>query len=204
MSCGFTLWAHLVSVMDKQTDLHDSCIFELPHPFQDAHELVRMDYAVYLKDLERSKQMQFSIPLKNSKGSGEVDALLIENPKSLLFRSWERGDNQHSPKGKGFPMLVVNYNHERYVISVDPQSPYHLKGIGELLEVAEIKKRELLGRKRQGELRPGYSSPDPWYDGRNSLHNFTIIDTPRGGTVLTQHEIQMIIEQYSRMNIENL
>ncbi len=122
--------------------------------------------------------------------------LEIMEKGSLLFKSWARADNLHSPGEKGFVMLVVNYNHERTTISVDPQTPFFLKGLGDLLEESEARKREESGRERQGEPRPGYAGPDPWYDGRNPLHNFTIIDTPRGGTVLTWEEIVAIVNKY--------
>ena len=68
------------------------------------------------------------------------------------------------------------------------------------MEEAEEKKRKALGMERQGKPRPGYTSSDPWYDGRNSLHNYTIIDTPRNGTLLTWDEIQKIVLRYGRLN----
>ena len=198
MERGFSLWQYVISVMDEHTDLHDSKIFEPPHPFQDARDLVTKDYAIYLQDLKRSKHVQFEFPHKSDNGSGRVDTLMSVDPKSLLFRSWARGDSRHSSGGRGFTMLAVNYEYERYIISVDPQSPYYLRGLGDLLEKAEIRKRKVLGKERQGEPRPGYNSPDPWYDGRNPLHNYTIVDTPRGGTVLTWEEIMAVIEDFGR------
>ena len=44
--------------------------------------------------------------------------------------------------------------------------------------------------------RPGYESPDPWYDGRG--HNYEIIDGPMSGSVLTVEEIGSITKAYSR------
>ena len=75
------------------------------------------------------------------------------------------------------------------MISVEPQSPYYLKGLGDRLEEMEVEKSKQLDMENQGDPRPGYASSDPWYDGRNPLHNYTIVDTPRGGTVLTWEEI---------------
>jgi len=197
VSCVFSLWEHVVSRMDDRTDLHSSAVFESPHPFQDAEDMVRQDHAVYLEDLKKGKKAEFTIPLKSGSGLERVDALLIADPESLLFRSWARGDSRHSPRGRGFTMLAVNFGNERYVISLDPQSPYYLKGLGDLLEEAENRKRKRLCRERVGENRPGYDSPDPWYDGRNPLHNYTIVDTPRSGTVLTWEEIKEIIYRFS-------
>lgn len=196
---GFSLWEYVISLMDNSTDLHDSSIFESRHPFQEAHDLVKKDYSVYLQDLRKSKKTKFTIPNKSGIGSGEVDGLMAVNPQSLLFRSWARGDNLNSAGGRGFTMLAINYHHKRYIISVDPQSPYYLKGLGDLLEKFETKKRKELGKERLGKTRPGYTSPDPWYDGRNPLHNYTIVDTPKNGTVLTWEEIQEIIAKYDKM-----
>jgi hypothetical protein len=38
--------------------------------------------------------------------------------------------------------------------------------------------------------RPGYDNADPWYDGRG--HDYTIVDAPRSGTLLTADEIETI------------
>ena len=127
-----------------------------------------------------------------------MDAILITNPESLLFRIWARNDLLHPLEKNGFTMLAVNYGYKRYVISTDPKKKgLDLKGLGGMLEDAETIKRIKAGKERQGKPRPGYRSSDPWYDGRNSLHSYTIIDTPRGGTVLTWKEIQEVIKNYS-------
>lgn len=197
--CGFALWEYLISVMDERTDLHYLSDLKLPPPFQEARRLIEQDYALYLEDLEKSRQTKFRIPEKEGDRRCEVDTLISHDPQSLLFRSWGRGDNRHSPGGKGFVMLVINYGNERYVISTDPQSPFYLKGLGDRLETAEVGKRKRLGQERRGAPRPGYASPDPWYDGRNPLHNYTIVDTPRNGTVLTWEEVLGVVEGYGRV-----
>ena len=127
-----------------------------------------------------------------------MDALLIKDPRSLLFKAWARGDGQHAPCGEGFKLLVVGRGSRRCVISVDPQAPYHLEGLGDLLEIAETRKRTTLSLERPGASRPGYDNPDPWYDGRNPLHGYTIVDSPRAGTVLSWEEINEILRQFSR------
>ncbi len=195
VECGFALWEYLISVMNEQSDLHDLSALNLPPRFQEARELIMQDYSLYLEDLRKSSFAAFRLPKKDG-GFGQADALMSVDPKSLLFRSWARGDNRHSPRGKGFVMLAINYKHQRYVISTDPQSPYYLKGLGDLLEKAETEKRKPLGLERKGDSRPGYDNADPWYDGRNPLHNYTIIDTPRDGTVLTWEEIAAIVRDY--------
>ena len=73
---------------------------------------------------------------------------------------------------------------KRYIISTDPLSGFHLKGLGAKLEKLEQIKEEsmglplLKGRERLSkELgRYGYKIKAVWYDGRG--HNYTIVDSP--------------------------
>jgi hypothetical protein len=44
--------------------------------------------------------------------------------------------------------------------------------------------------------RAGYDNADPWYDGR--AHGFTIVDSPRSGTLLTAEEIESIFLRFGR------
>lgn len=196
MEQGFSLWEFVLGKLDETTDLHRSSVFSGSHPFGEAHELILHDHESYAEDLRHAREMEFTLLSKYGAAAAKVDALVALNPRSVLFRSWARGDSVHSPRGRGYTLLLVNYDHKRYVISVDPQSPYTLKGLGDLLEAAETEKRRQLGCERRGEPRPGYLSPDPWYDGRNPLHNYTIVDTPRNGTVLTQEEILALVAEY--------
>ncbi|MBF0531329.1 MAG: hypothetical protein HQK55_19075 [Deltaproteobacteria bacterium] len=197
MECGFSLWRYALSRINNNTDLHSSEIFNGPHSFREAQDLITGDYPVYIDDLHQAEMKQFIIPRKDGHGAGIVDGLLAVNPHSLLFKSWARSDNLHACLGGGFTLLATNRNHERYVISINPESPYTLKGLGILLEDAETEKRQRLGKMRTGSVRPGYKGPDPWYDGRSPLHNFSIVDTPHGGTVLTWEEIVSLLHRFS-------
>jgi serine/threonine-protein kinase len=58
-----------------------------------------------------------------------------------------------------------------------------------------LEAREVLRRTERGELRGGeprwadVTNDDPWYDGRSPLHGFTIVDSPRRGTVIDVAEV---------------
>ena len=79
-----------------------------------------------------------------------------------------------------------------------------MRGLGGLLDDREAAKR----RRDHGEdnrvidpvtgarlpPRPGYANADPWYDGR--AHGYTIVDSPRAGTVLTADEIEAAFLEY--------
>ena len=93
----------------------------------------------------------------------------------------------------------------RVIISVDPAArsskqghALSLQGLGAALEIAEQRRRQELGpsftKERQGPARFSEFSniEDPWYDGRG--HDFTIIDAPRSGSVLTLNEIVGVIQ----------
>ena len=157
---------------------------------------VEEDFQRYRDDLAKSEIISVPLPRKDGQGCLRVPGLWVENPGSALFKSWARGDRQHAPAGPGFVFTGVRLGPARFILSVDPDSPVFLRGLGELLEEHETVRRRELGRVRTGENRPGYNSPDPWYDGRSPLHNYTIIDTPRDGTVLGPAEIRDIFHRY--------
>jgi hypothetical protein len=127
-----------------------------------------------------------------------VEGLWLDHPQSLIFKLWVRTD-PNAPGGRGYPFLAVDWSQpdkNRFVISVDPESGTDLKGLGELLETAEEKKRTTLGLQRPPEPRryPTNNS-DPWYFGWG--HAYTIIDSPREGTVLAGDEVREIHEGWS-------
>src|SRR5262249_51371382 len=141
-------------------------------------------------------------------GRPEVDALFVrdvqnaEDPeRCVFFKDWARSDTQRPSDGKGFVALCVFSTEgpnrpRRAIISVAPDSDVCLRGLAALLEESESRRRrEVYGvDDRVTDLtagvprvpRPGYANADPWYDGRG--HEYTIVDAPRGGTMLTADE----------------
>jgi hypothetical protein len=121
-----------------------------------------------------------------------ADGLLLLNPSEILLRELARGDKQNSLCGNGFNLMIVVHDvppnpyglKQRYIISTDPLSGMHLKGLGAQLELEEqrLEQREgnLIPPERallpEGEGRFQSRREQPWYDGRG--HNFTILDCP--------------------------
>jgi len=121
-----------------------------------------------------------------------ADAVTLYNPISILFKELVRGDVINSPQKQGFDLLIVvrdiklfkNRALKRYIISTDPLSGFHLKGLGAKLEQLEQIKEEkiglplLKGRERvdKGLGRYGSNVKASWYDGRG--HDYTIVDSP--------------------------
>ena len=155
------------------------------------------------------------------KGLDLADALYLEDPSSILFKELARGDKRRSPSKKGFALLLISRavpeatdrTMRRYIASTDPQSPFHLRGLGALLEQREQEKEAdiglhlLPGRERlgQGKGRHGYGVTSPWYDGRG--HGYTIVDSPAvqisGRSVcascLTPAEFLGVVREYSAL-----
>jgi hypothetical protein len=155
---------------------------EYPDEFKEDIEKIKSDYKIFQEDLKKSKEIECVLPTRNSEMK-KVKGLILFKPKSLFFKYFARD--------LGYELLIVKWSDKRTVISLKADSIYTLKGMGERLNKAEKGKREKLGIKLNEPNRPGYNMPDPWYDGRG--HNYTIIDSPRMGTVLDFDEILDIV-----------
>jgi class 3 adenylate cyclase/tetratricopeptide (TPR) repeat protein len=182
---GIQLIEYSLQKMHKGIDIDNPLLFEGEHPFVDEKELISNDRNIFFKDLKRSTIYEISLPAYSLKQKTKVKMLAIKDPESVMFKIWARGE--------GYIMTMVNYNERRYIISVDPTYGLSLQGLGVILDKLETKKRSNLGKERKGKNRPGYSNSDPWYDGRSPIHKYTIVDSPRSGTILSEAEIFKIV-----------
>ena len=171
----------------------------------------------YETTLERSEKTEMSVPTLDGRVKN-VPAVFVKSiPENELTRdmlkNWLRND------GFVFTSIPIYDSHRfitddgkkledvstsRVILSVAPENNVNLKGLGHNIEKKEEKKCSELGIKRyskgrDGSItysnRPGYESPDPWYDGRG--HNYEIIDGPMSGSVLSVDEINNIAKEYS-------
>lgn len=161
-----------------------------PDWFADERRLIKEDHELYREDIRWRSQTYKACVRGRPK---PIEGLWLDHPQSRIFKLWARNDPQ-ALGGRGYPFLVVDWSQpakNRFVISVDPESGTDLQGLGELLEAAEEKKRQSLGMERPVEPRryPTNNS-DPWYFGWG--HGYTIIDSPREGTVLAAEEVRRI------------
>jgi hypothetical protein len=151
-------------------------------------------------------------------GAMPAEALLIRDVQNvgdpqrcMFFKDWARSDAARSPNGRGFVALSVFVSEgprqvRRCILSVAPDSGATLRGLGALLDRAECeRRRDAFGVDDRVEEpvsgarlapRPGYDNADPWYDGR--AHAFTIVDSPRSGTLLTADEIEAIFLRFGK------
>ena len=127
----------------------------------------------------------------------EVPGIVLLSPQAYFFKAWARK--------AGYKLMVVYWPQpdkpdDRIVVSVPPYLKYALKGLGKELEKAETKKRKKMGKQRKrvnsNERRwEDVENGDPWYDGRSPIHAYTIVDSPRMGTVLTVEEVVHVLEK---------
>ena len=153
-------------------------------------------------------------------GRVELDTLLVRDVENLndpdcclFFKDWARSDRQRLPGGDGFLALSVFMTEtprdpRRCILSVTPDSGASLRGLAGLLDAAESeRRRQIYGEDDRlidpatGSRKPpraGYDNADPWYDGR--AHGFTIVDSPRSGTMLMADEIEEIFVKFGGLS----
>lgn len=169
--------------------------------FERYAKLLDDDQLRFREDLSRAlQQTEVELPAVDGGPPIKVQALVAGGiPKSILSKYWVRGC--------GFPLFICPLGREsfdqagsavfsRVVLSVDPtfaneERRPNLRGLGYRLERSESAARlRGVGERRRGAPRftDGYcDNDDPWYDGRG--HGWTIVDSPRGGTVLPYTEV---------------
>ena len=172
--------------------------------FEEEIKQIHEDLESYKFDFDQ-KSTCYSIQLFNILRGGKdvLDVIITSQPTSFLWKYWVRGDRKRSPNKEGFIVTCAHFN-KRSIISVDPNMPYNLKGLGLMIDHAEIQLLQLsetieeiefgpldeIGNR--GGKRTGFHRNDPWYDGRG-FHNFTIIDAPRAGTQLSEDELNKLL-----------
>jgi hypothetical protein len=196
MEAGADLVRWLIARLDAHPDPSalDQALAHEP-AWAEARRLIHADLTLYRRDLATAERLRPALPRIDG-GLAPVPGLWVEQPEAMLFKSWARGDVAGAADPRGFVFLAVVLSPQRVILSVQPGRGLWLKGLGDALEHAETAKRRRLGKERRGEPRPGYASPDPWYDGRSPLHGWTIVDAPRDGSVLTPAEVRGVLDAW--------
>jgi len=147
--------------------------------YERAMRKVENDYFRYLDDLARSRRLLLSLPLADGSGRRTVDGLVVKNPTSFLLKEWARRETREAGRGEGFSFLLTNFWDERFILGVDPGKGVSLRGLGQLLNDLERRKRAAMGG----------TVPPRWYEGNCPFFNYRIVDSPQEGTALTQDEV---------------
>jgi hypothetical protein len=219
--------ARLVSYTLEQATLHkvsliDVDAFGCPGLFEaEDRTAVVHDLELYRRKLAdprtHARQMWLELPGQFG-GTVRVEALLVRDVENTddpercrFFKDWARTDRVRSSEGNGFAALCVFCSEgprqvRRAIVSVSPGSNASLRGLAALLDRAEAeRRRQLFGvddRVKDPATgaskvpRPGYDNSDPWYDGR--AHRYTIVDSPRMGSLLTADAIETVFLQFGQ------
>lgn len=167
----------------------------VPKPWALLAGQLESDYALFLSDMQHTCEKVVYLSGDDAVSVQSTALIFNRPPKSVLCKYWVR--EHHAPG-----LLVVPYYSTdtdeitRFICSTDPRSGLSIPCLGYLLE-----QKENVKRKHSGMLRGGYprfekeycDNEDPWYDGRG--HHFTIVDSPRCGTVLSMDEIVGSIDE---------
>jgi serine/threonine protein kinase len=218
---GLDLVAHaLERSLREGVSLPSVDAFAYPDLFnQDDRRDVLADIERYQRKLAdpatRARIVRLSLPGQFG-GRVDVDTLMVRDVQNeddpercVFFKDWARSDRERSPSGEGFLGLSVFMtesprNPRRCILSVTPDSGASLRGLAARLdEVESERRRQEYGEddrvidRTTGSRKPpraGYDNANPWYDGR--AHGFTIVDSPRSGTLLTVGEIEGIFVKF--------
>lgn len=136
------------------------------------------DHEVYCQDMARGEQWDVAIP----GGPPHGRALLLRQPKSLLFKQWSRRTDD-SWAGGAFILLAVDWGEGSWVFSTDPVMQIPINRLAELLQEAEVA------------INAQSAADDPWFDGKPFGH--TLVAAPRHGTKLSEADLMAIVHRWS-------
>lgn len=168
--------------------LQNRMLFSGVDRYERAMREAEEDYFNYLFDLNKAQKLMLFLPLSTGKGKKQVDGLIVKNPGSFLLKEWARRDRENSSLRQGFTFLMTNFGNKRYILGVDPEKGVNLRGLGDLLNEREAKRREDEGRPQSYR----------WYDGNCPFFNFRIIDSPQDGSSLRHQDIVEAILDFSQ------
>ena len=189
-----------VYVMEQHHNKADfASIFQFqPDWFTEERVLIREDRMRYDEDI-RWRSHPYTARLNG--GAAPVVGLWLDHPQSTFFKLWAQSDPD-APGGNGYQFLAIDLSRpeqHRFVIRVALEAQYTLEGLGQELEVHEIRKRKKFGKERPiHPIRYPSDNSDPWYFGQG--HRYTIVDSPYSGTLLTAEEVQHIHERWSGLS----
>ena len=222
MKKGFELIEYCLERIRKNPELSfDSPeLIEENSPFMEEIKLLEEASKQYEEVVETAEETELTLPTIDGKTKKVPGIFVKKVPQNELTRdmmkNWLRNDGYvftsiaiyDSKKWrKENGEIYEGVDTSRAILSVAPDQGVNLKGLGELIEEAENEECKKLGiirfsKSRNGEIlytnRPGYNSPDPWYDGRG--HKYEIIDGPMAGSVLSISTINEIAKAYSKNN----
>ncbi|MCC6149404.1 MAG: caspase family protein [Planctomycetes bacterium] len=161
--------AHILAAAEKGVDPFKEAIFADAADFARERTFLAKDRDVYTQDVLRGERWLVKIP----GGPPSASALILREPKSLLWKHWSRAD-QGSPTGDLYLLLGVYFGKGNWIFSTDPVQRLPIKELAEKLQAAESS-------------RNADAKTDPWFDGAPFGH--TLVAAPKSGSKLSDDEL---------------
>jgi len=137
------------------------------------------DRQVYWSDIERGRRFVGSFP---DAGLSAAPILVLDNPKSALFKHWSRSPEPKRPEEAAL-LLGVRWGADTWVFSTDPAQGLSLRTLAEAFGAAEA-------RKSDG------AEGSAWFDGAVFRH--TLIGSPNRGTRLDFEEVVSVLSSWAK------
>jgi hypothetical protein len=153
-------------------------LFAADPAFVQERAYLRRDEEVYRSDVQRGRSWAGCLP----GGLARCSALLLRQPRSLLFKYWARCDRQ-TPTGEPYRFLAVDWGQGTWICSTDPAHRLSLQPLAERLQQAEQA------------VNPAAAAANGWYDGRDFQHS--LVGNPHGGTRLPADQVEQIILEWT-------
>jgi serine/threonine protein kinase/2-phospho-L-lactate transferase/gluconeogenesis factor (CofD/UPF0052 family) len=195
---GHELVDYLLRSIKSGRDIYSDDLFHgAKHEFQAELVHAQSDHRCYTQDLRRAQLYDIQLPTTDRKRRERAELLVVSQPRSIMFKVWARRDRLHSGSGGGFVATAVLLpDQRRAIISTDPSCGLCLHGLADALQREEARAREV---PLQGPPRPGYGDAvDPWFDGRGTALDCTIVDAPGVGSALPQERILEIVLEFAQ------
>jgi Caspase domain len=191
-----TAWSRMaervLDAAEKNVDPFVTSLFAEGGEFAEERAFLEKDRSVYREDVKRGRQWLACLPCDmfgvssgdhSSRNGARSSLLILDSPKSLLFKYWARVDGK-SPTGDGYLVLGVR-EEGAWIFSTDPAQRLSLKSLCERLQTAEQNKQPASTQ----------TKTDPWFDGERFAHS--LIASPKRGTSLSDDDVLRVVRQWA-------
>ncbi len=160
---------------EADQDPHVNVLFD-GSAFARERAFLENDEQLYRQDVQRGQSWRVRLP----GGPPEATALLLDRPKSLLFKYWSRSSDTASDS-EGALFLAVNWHGGNWVFSTDPVHRLDLKELAARLQTAENAAKG--------------GAAGTWFDGAPFSH--TLVAAPKTGTRLRDERVIALVRQWA-------
>ena len=171
--------ALILEAIDAGKDPFTTALYADGPAFARERAYLRKDQEVYRQDVQRGERLVVRIP----GGPPQSSAIVLREPKSLLWKFWSRRDPQ-APVGGAYILSAVDWGNGQWAFSTDPVQRLPIKDLAEELQNVEQR------------TDPVHAARDPWFDGQPFGH--TLVAGPKSGTKLNDFEVLSVFKRWAK------